>query len=107
MLQRADWSSEATLTLSNPPKCGLHWLPPSNSTVPACRDVQDPGSDQCDCAANWGTAIDESLVWQNTTYRALTLHATADMLCVVPTTKMVAQVSFTCRPLSPAKHHTC
>ncbi|KAK3904055.1 hypothetical protein C8A05DRAFT_32193 [Staphylotrichum tortipilum] len=95
VLQRADWTSEATLTLSNLPKCGLHWLPPPNHTLPSCRDVPSPGTEGCDCAANWDTAITESLVWQNTTYRALTLHATDDMLCVVPTTKMVVQAYFT------------
>lgn len=87
------------------PKCGLRWLPPSDGSAPACSDVEDAGTELCDCSANWESAVTEAFVWRNTTYRAITLHATEDMLCVTPTTKMVAQVFFSCTPTYPPSSH--
>ena len=105
VFQRADWSSQAMIDIfggTRRPKCGLHWLPP-NGSVPACSSIQDAGTELCDCSTNWDAAVTEAFVWKNTTYRAITLHATEDMVCVTPTTKMVAEVFFSCRsqPLPP------
>ncbi len=87
------------------PKCGLHWLP-QNDSVPACNSIQDAGTELCDCSANWDAAVTEAFVWKNTTYRAITLHATEDMVCVTPTTKMVAEVFFSCKPQPPSPPST-
>jgi len=97
VFQRADWSSQAMIDIfggTRRPKCGLHWLPPSDGSAPACSSIQDAGTELCDCSTNWDAAVTEAFVWKNTTYRAITLHATEDMVCVTPTTKMVAEVFF-------------
>ncbi|KAK8091847.1 hypothetical protein PG997_002208 [Apiospora hydei] len=88
-MQNVDWSSQASLTLDNKPKCFVGWM---KDNLPSCDLVNEPG-DWCNCTSLWDTTI-STFTWQNTTYNMLAWNANEHMVNSRPTTPILAQAFF-------------
>ncbi|KAK4222528.1 hypothetical protein QBC38DRAFT_80874 [Podospora fimiseda] len=88
LLQQDDWSSQADLDDSSPPKC---FIGRYDEQLPDCGTVF-PGS-PCKCHNRWGGEVID-YEWQNSTYRTITLTPSESMISRQPAGLMIAQAFF-------------